>query len=160
MKTNHKFIGLLMSCALLLGSASFAWAEGDKEERDAIDFDKEPVTATLDLKNKSLALILGGTRGGGTLNYQGKTYKFKMKGFSVGGLGYVSIDAVGKVYRLKKLEDFNGRYNAGQVGATVGKGKGGGTLENANGVIIKLSQKSTGLALSMSLSSVIFEFEK
>lgn len=160
MKTNQKVTGLFLSCAVLLGGASAALAEGVKEERDAIDFDKEPLSATLELKNKELRLILGGSWGGGTLNYQGKTYKFKISGLSAGGVGYTNIDAVGKVYRLKNLEDFNGRYNAGTIGLTVAKGKGGATLENAKGVIMKLSQKSTGLALSLGISSLTVKLEK
>ena len=157
MKTNQKVIGLLMSCAVLLGGTSAALAEGDTAP---IDYDKEKPTATLELQNKSLKLILGGSWGGGTLDYQGKTYKFKISGLSAGGIGYSNVDAVGKVYRLKSLEDFAGRYNAGSIGITVAKGKGGTTLENAKGVIMNLSEKSTGLALGLGISSLTIELEK
>jgi len=160
MKTNNKIIGLFLTCAVMLGCASTALAEGAREEREAIDYDKEPLTATLELKNKAIMLILGGNWGGGTLNYQGKTYKIKIKGISVGGMGFHSIDAVGKIYRLKSLEDFNGRYNVGGIGATVVKGRVRSTLENAKGVIIRLRQKSTGLALSVGLASITLELEK
>ena len=160
MKINHKIIGLFLSCAVLLTGTSAALAEGDTGAQASDDYKKEGPSATLELKNKELRLILGGSWGGGTLDFQGKTYKFKISGLSAGGVGFTNIDAVGKVYRLKSLEDFNGRYNAGSIGITVAKGKGGSTLENAKGVIIDLKQKSSGLALSLGISSLTIELEK
>jgi len=153
-KIHKQVTGLLVSCAVLLGGTNIALAEGNTGEHNPVDYDKEKISATLDLKHKSLALILGGGWGGGTLNYQGKNYKYRLSGVSAGGVGYVKIDSVGNVYRLNKLEDFTGRYSTGSIGITVVKGKGGTTLENANGVIINLRQKSSGLALGLALSSM------
>lgn len=160
MKNTYRLKGFILSCAMLLGGASTVLAATDTGKHDVINYEKETPDATLELENKELRLILGGSWGSGTLNHQGKTYKFKIKGLSAGGVGMTDVHAVGKVYRMKSLEDFNGRYNAGSIGITVIKGKGGTTLENAKGVVMHLNQKSTGLGLSLGISSLTVELEK
>ena len=87
---------------------------------------------------------LGG--GSGTLEYQGRTYPFKVVGTVAGpGGGVEKITASGPVYKLASVSDFPDRY-------TQSTGKAGFSsssssdlwLENSAGVIMHLQGASTG----------------
>ena len=71
--------------------------------------------AIIKLRGDSFALGFGFSWGSGTLTYRGKDYPVEMQGFSLVDIGVSRIDAVGRVYNLKKLSDFNGNY-AGHPG--------------------------------------------
>src|SRR5215469_3402976 len=92
---------------------------------------------------------LGG--GSGTLEYQGRTYPFKVFGTVVGpGGGVEKITASGPVYKLASVADFPGRY-------TQSTGKAGFSsssssdlwLENSSGVIMHLRGTSSGAMLTL-----------
>jgi hypothetical protein len=56
-------------------------------------------------------LVAGLEGGSGTLEYQGRTYPFKVVGTVAGpGGGVEKISAGGPVYKLASLADFPGRY--------------------------------------------------
>jgi hypothetical protein len=55
-------------------------------------------------------LVSGGGGGGGTQRFQGRSYPFKLDGLGIGGIGFSRLDATGTVYKLTRLEDFNGVY--------------------------------------------------
>jgi hypothetical protein len=71
--------------------------------------------ATIRLSAGSVAAGIGVSWGSGTLTYQGKTYPIDVKGLSIGDAGISKIEASGKVYNLKKLNDFNGNFTAAEV---------------------------------------------
>jgi hypothetical protein len=152
----------LFSCLLLLAlvpgisSLSYAQEDGYSETEDRTK-GVDPV-GTVELKGKSVRLLIGASWGSGNLNFQGKDHTLKIKGMSAGGIGMVSVDATGDVYFLEDVSQFTGRYTAGTIGLTVAKGVGGAYFENANGVVMKLRAKSTGLALSLGLSGFDVEF--
>lgn len=79
---------------------------------------EETPDATLKLSTGSVAAGIGFNWGSGTLTYQGKTYPIDVKGLSIGDAGISKIEASGKVYNLKKLDDFNGNFTAAEVGVT------------------------------------------
>ena len=92
---------------------------------------------------------LGG--GNGTLEYQGRTYPFKVLGTVAGpGGGVDKITASGPVYKLASVTDFAGRY-------TQSTGKAGFSsssssdlwLENNAGVIMHLQGTSSGAMLTL-----------
>jgi hypothetical protein len=157
---HTKRLPLLMLLSSLWIMASSAFALEPQEESKHIDFSKETPSATVEITSKSIRLLAGGKWGSGTLHYQGKSYPFKVKGLSVGGIGYTSTVGVGEVYFLNKLEDFNGKYGAATIGATAVKGSGAGSVENNKGVIINLKAKSTGLALSLGASGISIQLEE
>ena len=66
---------------------------------------------------------VGYSWGSGTLTYKGVKYPITVDGLSAGSVGATDITASGKVYHLKKLEDFEGNYAAVGAGATVGGGR-------------------------------------
>jgi hypothetical protein len=114
---------------------------------------KEP-DATLNLKEGSIAAGIGFSWGKGTLTYKGKQYPIKVEGLSVGEVGIQEATAIGRVYDLKKLEDFSGNYTAGGVGATVGGGAGASIMKNQNGVTIQLTSTTQGASLKLAASGL------
>lgn len=62
-------------------------------------------------------------------------YPITVDGLSAGSVGATDITASGKVYHLKKLEDFEGNYAAVRTGATVGGGGSVATMRNQNGAL-------------------------
>jgi hypothetical protein len=115
--------------------------------------DKAP-DATLKLSGGSVAAGIGFSWGGGTLTYQGKDYPISVNGLSVGDVGATKIEASGKVYDLKKLEDFNGNYTAVGAGAAIAGGGSVTAMRNQNGVRVDLVATTQGLKFALGASGV------
>jgi hypothetical protein len=58
---------------------------------------EEKASATLSLEAKSVAVGVGWTWGGGTLDYMGKKHRFKIDGLTVNAAGVERVDANGYV---------------------------------------------------------------
>jgi hypothetical protein len=92
---------------------------------------------------------LGG--GNGALEYQGRTYPFKVLGTVAGpGGGVEKISASGPVYKLANVSDFAGRYtqSTGKAGFSA-SGSSDLWLENSAGVIMHLQGTSSGAMLTL-----------
>ena len=107
-----------------------------------------------------VALGIGYSWGKGVLDYQGQKYNFKVKGISVVDIGITKATSAGKVYNLKKLEDFNGNYTAASAEGTLAGGAGALTMKNQNGVVIDLVSTTAGVNLKLSVEGVAFTLEK
>ena len=105
--------------------------------------------ATLTLTEGTVAVGIGFSWGKGTLAFQGKTYPVKVEGLSVGEVGVNRATALGNVYNLAKLADFDGNYVAGGAGATIGGGVGVTAMKNQNGVVIELKSTTQGASLKL-----------
>jgi hypothetical protein len=123
---------------------------------------EESPSGTVTLEQVEVSFIGSAKAGGGTLTYQGKSYPFRLGGLGVGGFGISKISATGNVYKLKNLADFQGVFGGLRAGiVVVDKGlKGGLWLENTKGVVMHLTPKREGLALSMGADGVVIELEK
>jgi hypothetical protein len=106
-------------------------------------------SGTVTIESKSVALGVGVSWGDGKLNYEGTTRNFSIRGLSVVDLGVAKVSARGKVFNLKKLEDFSGTYAAAQAGAAVGGGMSAVVLRNQNGVVLELTSTQTGVKLTL-----------
>ena len=107
--------------------------------------------ATLRLSGGSFALGIGFRWGSGTLSYKGKDYPVKVNGLSIGKVGMTGVSAIGEVFNLKHLQDFNGHYNVGAEGTrgvTIAKGKAGTLMTNQAGVIVRVSSTQSGVAVN------------
>jgi hypothetical protein len=96
-------------------------------------------------------LGIGGSSGSGTLTYRGKDYPFRVSGMAVGRVGVTNSSAVGDVFNLRHLRDFNGNYTvsaAGTRGVTLGAGQTGTIMSNQAGVIIRISSTQRGVAVN------------
>ena len=54
-------------------------------------------SGTIEIDETQFGLIIGGSEGKGTLNYQGAEYFFKTSRIKVGGVGVAKISAAGEV---------------------------------------------------------------
>ena len=121
--------------------------------------DKKP-DATLSMSEGQVAVGIGFSWGKGVLTYQGKEYPFKVNGLSVVDVGITKATSSGKVYNLKKLEDFNGNYTAASAEGTVAGGAGVLKMKNQNGVEIELVSTTQGVNLKLSVEGVKIQLEK
>jgi hypothetical protein len=97
----------------------------------------------------------GVTWGKGTLILNDGT----QHGFEVSGLGVtgareaiVSVQAVGEVFNLPKLSDFEGTYKATEREVRAGRGPGQVSLINEHGVLVSLSLSSPATTADVTLS--------
>src|SRR5215475_2158614 len=67
-------------------------------------------TGKISVEQIQVAFIGSGNLGGGTLQFQGKSYEFTVGGLGIGGIGISKIEAVVTVYDLHRLADFQGAY--------------------------------------------------
>jgi hypothetical protein len=113
-------------------------------------------SGTLEVEATQVRLIIGGSKGTGVLHFNGKDYKFKMSGGSLGGVGVTKVDAVGTVYNLNDIKDFPGTYAGMGVGAAVVEGQGASSWQNGD-VVVKVKAKTEGVALNMGANAVTIE---
>jgi hypothetical protein len=107
--------------------------------------------ATLRMSIGGVHLGIGGSSGSGTLTYRGRSYPFRVSGMAVGRVGVTSSSAVGDVFNLRHLQDFNGNYTvsgAGTRGVTLGAGRTGTIMSNHAGVIVRISSTQRGVAVN------------
>jgi hypothetical protein len=74
-------------------------------------------------------------------------------------VGMTKAEATGKVYNLKKLEDFEGVYAAAGAEATAGKGVGAAALVNKNGVKVNLKSVTKGASLKLAAEGIKVKLE-
>ncbi len=144
MRLKPVFLGLLALLVLSLAGAPLA--AKDKEEREER---RARPSGYLTIHATQFAVGLGYTWGDGTLRYRGKSYKFKVKGLNLIGVGLSSIDAKGEVYNLDNLDDFPGKYMGFGEGAALVMGKAGLVMKNFQGVVINLHAEQTGVDLKV-----------
>lgn len=117
-------------------------------------------SGTVEIEQVQVAFIGSGNLGGGTLQFQGKSYRFTVGGLGIGGFGVSKMQATGDVYNMKELRQFVGAYGQARYGVAVAdKSSGELWLQNPNGVLISLRARRTGLALSLGADAVIIDFK-
>ena len=62
-------------------------------------------------------------------------------------VGISKAEAEGKIYNLKKIEDFDGLYLAASAEGTIALGAGETAMKNKKGVVIYLSPLTKGVNL-------------
>jgi hypothetical protein len=142
----NRIVGLLVFPLLL--SAQLAMAE-----------EKTP-SATIVIDETQIMWIVGGDIGGGTLHFQGKSYKFKTDGLKLGGFGVNKVKLTGDVYNLKNVADFAGVYGVAEAGVTLGNAsKGDFVMRNDKGVILHLKSAAQGIALDLGVEGLKITLE-
>ncbi len=117
-------------------------------------------TGTVEIEQVQVAFIGSGNLGGGTLQFEGKSYKFTIGGLGVGGFGVSKMQATGDVFNMRELKQFPGAYGQARYGAVAGnKSTGELWLQNPNGVLIGLKARRTGLALSLGADAIVIDFK-
>ena len=99
--------------------------------------------------------IIGGSAGGGTLTFRGRSY-----GLGVGGIDYGLVFGGsktvlhGRVRNIQRASDVAGVYAAAGAGLAVGRGVRAIVLTNQNGAILELSGRQVGLMANADLSGL------
>ena len=140
-------LALAATAALTFGSAALA-------------ADPMVKSGTITISETQFGFLVGGSTGGGTLKYKGKTHAFKIGGLAVGNIGVSKVRGAGTVYNLNSLSDFAGTYSKLEASATLGEGAGALTLKNDKGVVLKLETSSGGLQLSAGAGGVKITLKK
>jgi hypothetical protein len=111
--------------------------------------DKVPTSGTVHISGGSFALGIGWSWGSGSLHYHGKEYPFRISGLKIIDVGGSSYDAIGEVYYMKDLADFEGTYVQMEAGIAIGGGAAGQTMKNENGVVMNLRSTKVGLQVTL-----------
>ncbi|NEX22304.1 DUF1134 domain-containing protein [Thiorhodococcus mannitoliphagus] len=149
-RKHRQFIGLFAFLVVLL-SGSLAFAADSKQS-----------VGTVSIEEEQFGLILGGSRGDGTLTFEGKEYPFKLSGLSAGAnVGISKMSAAGNVYDLSEVGQFPGTYTKLDASVALGGGMGGTRLKNENGVIMTLHSRTQGVDLNLgNISGVTITMEE
>lgn len=117
-------------------------------------------SGTVTISSTAIAAGIGVSWGDGQLVLNdGSTHSFSVDGLSVVDIGISSVSAAGKIYNLKKLEDFNGTYVAGEAGAVVGGGAGVSRMKNQNDVVIELTSTQAGVRFTLAPAGVTLQLK-
>ena len=119
-----------------------------------------PSVASADDGSVSLVIykagwIIGGSGGGGVLNFHGRRYPL-----STGGLDYGLVFGgsktvlYGRVSNIYRPSDVAGVYGAAGAGLAVGGGARAIVLTNQKGAVLELSGQQTGLMANADLSGL------
>src|SRR5215510_9599730 len=111
-------------------------------------------TGSVRLRITKVGFIVGVGGGSGTLNFRGRTYRLRIGGVSAGTIGAAGADLIGTASNLRTAADIAGTYTAVSGGIAVGGGAKGATLQNANGVVLRLQGRQVGFEASLSLSGM------
>ena len=137
---KYAFLSLIVAVLLLVGSEAMA---GDKKPSGTVVIDETQVM-----------VIIGGSKGGGTLLFGDKSYNFETGGFKLGVVGIQNIHVTGKVYDLNDVKDFPGTYTEFEADATLIKGSSGMWMKNSKGVTLNLKSNNEGVALSIGVTGL------
>lgn len=116
-------------------------------------------SGTVTIEGGALALGIGYSWGKGSLDFQGQTYPFKIRGLSVVDIGASKYSATGKVFNLTRYEDLAGTYASAEVGATVGGGASATALKNDKGVVIHMDATRAGAQFTLAPKGMTITFK-
>lgn len=158
MNKREMFTGIF--CAVFAAAVALPALAQERKQITGDDIAKATPSGTVDVEGEQIRLILGGSSGRGVLHFRGKDYPFTFKGGTVGGIGVTSVQATGNVYFLNKVEDFEGTYSAGTLGAALVKGAGRSSFQNDKNVYLEMRGKQEGVALNLGIGVATVTFVK
>lgn len=104
--------------------------------------------------------IIGGSGGGGFLEFRGRRYRLSTGGIDYGlvfGGSKTYLD--GRVHHIHHASDIEGVYVAGGAGIAVGKGARTIILKNQKGAVLELSGRQIGLIANLDLSGLAISLD-
>ena len=118
--------------------------------------DFAPAAPTMNFTEDFVASMGGGS---GTLEYQGRTYPFKVIGTVAGpGGGVDKITTSGAVYQLANAADFAGRYTEPRQGRDLHPN--GSVIDNAGGRYVRLHVSPEAISGSDTLRVAVVKSSK
>ena len=103
--------------------------------------------------------IVGVGGGSGNLNFKGRNYRLSIGGINVGTIGASAVDLAGTAHNLRTAADIVGTYTQSSAALAIVGGGRVATLQNANGVVIKVRGPAVGLEASLSLSGITISMQ-
>lgn len=104
-------------------------------------------------------LVIGVGGGNGVLTYHGKRYDLTVNGVGLGSLGVATVDLVGSASNLRGAASIAGTYGGPGAGATFVNGTQVATLQNGNGVVLRLQGRQTGFQVSLGLDGMTISLQ-
>jgi hypothetical protein len=99
--------------------------------------------------------IIGGSGGGGMLNFHGRSYPLSAGGLDYGLVfGGSKTELRGRVSHINRPSDVAGVYGAAGAGLAVGGGARAIVLTNQKGAVLELSGRQVGLMANVDLSGL------
>jgi hypothetical protein len=99
--------------------------------------------------------IIGGSAGGGTLNFRGRNYPVSVGGIDYGLVfGGSKTSFRGRVSNINRPSDVAGVYGAAGAGLAIGGGARAIVLTNQKGAVLELSGHQVGLMANADLSGL------
>ena len=99
--------------------------------------------------------IIGGSAGGGTLNFRGRNYALSVGGIDYGLVfGGSKTSFRGRVSNINRPSDVAGVYGAAGAGLAVGGGARAIILTNQKGAVLELAGHQVGLMANADLSGL------
>jgi hypothetical protein len=111
----------------------------------------------ISIESNSIALAVGVNWGDGRLIFKGKHQLFAVNGLTLVDIGIAKASAVGEVYNLTDISQFEGTYLAGEAGFDLA---GGIAMRNKNGVVLHMRGDSEEALLQLAPSGVTIKFRK
>ena len=139
-----RMTAMLISAAMLVLATSAAYAQS---------------TGTVRFKVAKAGFIVGVGGGTGTLTFRGRTYPLRADGIGVGTIGVAGGDLVGTASNLRTATDIVGTYSAAGAGLAVAGGARALTLQNSNGVILRLQGRQAGFEASLGMGGVTINMQ-
>lgn len=139
MKVPSLLRAMLIGCVAMLGLSSVALADG----------------GTISLTIYKAGWFIGGSGGGGTLTFNGKTYPLSVGGIDAGLVfGGSKTILRGRVSHISRPSDVAGVYGAAGAGLALGGGARAIVLSNEKGAVLELSGRQIGLMANVDLSGM------
>lgn len=118
-----------------------------------------PIVARVEITKWQVGFVGQVHWGEGTLIYEGRRHRFRVRGLGAGGAGMARIRATGDVYNMTDLAQFAGVYGQARTGlvAPGAQMRGNLWLQNTSGVRLNLRPNRTGLAAQLGADGILIE---
>ena len=114
----------------------------------------------ISIRSNSIALAVGVNWGDGRLIFKGKHQLFAVNGLTLVDVGIVKASAIGEVYNLTDISQFEGTYLPGEAGFDLAGGMGGIAMRNKNGVVLHMRGDSEEALLQLAPNGVTIKLRK
>jgi len=111
-------------------------------------------TCSIRLHIVKAGFIVGAGGGNGTLICHGRAYRLSIGGIGLGSLGVAAADLAGTASNVHNPANVAGTYGAAGAGVTFVGGGQVATLQNQNGVVLRLSGGQVGFQISLGLAGM------
>jgi hypothetical protein len=104
--------------------------------------------------------VIGGSGGGGTLDFRGRRYRLTTGGLDYGLVfGGSKTTLRGRVKHIDRPSDVAGVYAAAGAGLAVGTGARAIVLKNQKGAVLELTGRQVGLLANIDLSGLAISLD-